>query len=92
MKKSNYRYKVGVSWVYSMQLMQKFEYNEAFNPRFYQGIFCLSLESIKVYGGKTKNSRFILISSVSITYPGLPGLNLDEEPSAVEIDEQLGEF
>ncbi len=79
------------SRVYSMQLMQtKFEYNGALNPRFSPGLFCLEIESIKAYGGQTQTPQFILISSAGVTRPGRPGLNLDEEPPAVRMNDQLG--
>lgn len=79
------------SRVYSMQLMQtKFEYDGALNPRFSTGLFRLDLESIKAYGGQTQTPQFILISSAGVTRPGRPGLNLEEEPPAVRMNEQLG--
>ena len=34
--------------------------------------------------------RFILISSAGVTRPGKPGLNLEEEPPAVRMNDQLG--
>ncbi|ACK65301.1 NADH:ubiquinone oxidoreductase complex I intermediate-associated protein 30 [Rippkaea orientalis PCC 8801] len=79
------------SRVYSMQLMQtKFEYNGELNPRFSPGLFGLEIESIKAYGGQPKTPHFILISSAGVTRPGRPGLNLDEEPPAVRLNDQLG--
>ncbi|HAC63219.1 MAG TPA: NADH:ubiquinone oxidoreductase, partial [Cyanothece sp. UBA12306] len=76
---------------YSMQLMQtKFEYDGSLNPRFSPGLFGLEIESIKAYGGESQTPDFILISSAGVTRPGRPGLNLDEEPPAVRMNEQLG--
>lgn len=78
------------SQVYSMQLMlSKFEYDGALNPNFSPGLFGLAIESIKAYGGKP-TPQFIMISSAGVTRPGRPGLNLDEEPPAVRLNEQLG--
>lgn len=78
------------SKVYSMQLMlSKFEYNGALNSRFSPGLFALEIESIKAYGGKP-TPQLIHISSAGVTRPGRPGINLEEEPPAVRLNEQLG--
>ena len=74
----------------SFQLMlSKFEYDGALNPKFSPGGFALELESIKAYGGTTL-PQFILVSSAGVTRPGRPGINLDEEPPAVKLNDQLG--
>ncbi|WP_392533594.1 CIA30 family protein [Nostoc sp. C117] len=74
----------------SFQLMlSKFEYDNALNPKFTPGKFSLQLESIKAYGGKTL-PQFVLVSSAGVTRPGRPGINLDEEPPAVRLNDQLG--
>ncbi len=78
------------SQVYAFQLMlSKFEYDGELNPKFKPGNFQLQIESIKAYGGKTL-PRFIMISSAGVTRPGKPGLNLEEEPPAVRLNDQLG--
>lgn len=78
------------SQVYSMQLMlSKFEYDGTLNPNFAPGLFGLEIESIKAYGGKP-TPKFIMISSAGVTRPGRPGLNLEEEPPAVRLNDQLG--
>ncbi|BAY63397.1 NADH:ubiquinone oxidoreductase complex I intermediate-associated protein 30 [Calothrix brevissima NIES-22] len=78
------------SRVCSLQLMlSKFEYDGALNPHFSPGGFTLQVESIKAYGGTTL-PKFILVSSAGVTRPGRPGINLDEEPPAVRLNEQLG--
>lgn len=78
------------SKVYSMQLMlSKFEYNGGLNPKFSPGLFGIEIESIKAYGGKPK-PQFIMISSAGVTRPGRPGINLEEEPPAVRMNDQLG--
>jgi uncharacterized protein YbjT (DUF2867 family) len=78
------------SKVYSMQLMlSKFEYDGALNPKFSPGLFALDIESIKAYGGRP-TPQLILISSAGVTRPGRPGINLEEEPPAVRLNEQLG--
>ncbi|OKH22354.1 NADH:ubiquinone oxidoreductase [Hydrococcus rivularis NIES-593] len=78
------------SKVYSMQLMlSKFEYDGALNPNFSPGLFSLEIESIKAYGGQAK-PQFIMVSSAGVTRPGRPGLNLEEEPPAVRLNDRLG--
>ncbi|MEH1945828.1 MAG: CIA30 family protein [Nostoc sp.] len=78
------------SRICSFQLMlSKFEYDGALNPKFSAGGFTFQLESIKAYGG-TALPQFILVSSAGVTRPGRPGINLDEEPPAVKLNDQLG--
>ncbi|GAX35447.1 CIA30 family protein [Nodularia sp. NIES-3585] len=76
--------------VASFQLMlSKFEYDGALNPKFSPGNFALQIESIKAYGGEAV-PQFVLVSSAGVTRPGRPGINLDEEPPAVRLNDQLG--
>ncbi|MBD2293006.1 CIA30 family protein [Anabaena sphaerica FACHB-251] len=76
--------------VCSFQLMlSKFEYDGDLNPKFHPGGFSLELESIKAYGGEAL-PQFVLVSSAGVTRPGRPGINLDEEPPAVRLNDQLG--
>ncbi|HEY9675646.1 MAG TPA: CIA30 family protein [Waterburya sp.] len=78
------------SQVYALQLMlSKFEYDGALNPHFRPGGFALQVETIKAYGG-TIQPQFIMISSAGVTRPGRPGINLEEEPPAVRMNDQLG--
>lgn len=79
-----------ISKVCSVQLMlSKFEYDGALNPAFNPGWFALEIASIQAYGGETL-PQFVLISSAGVTRPGRPGINLDEEPPAVKLNDQLG--
>ena len=81
---------VDKSKICSFQLMlSKFEYDGALNPNFSPGGFALQLKSIKAYGGGTF-PQFVLVSSAGVTRPGRPGINLDEEPPAVKLNDQLG--
>lgn len=81
---------IETSKICSFQLMlSKFEYDGALNPNFSPGGFALQLESIKAYGGDTL-PQFVLVSSAGVTRPGRPGINLDEEPPAVKLNDQLG--
>ncbi|BAZ32305.1 NADH:ubiquinone oxidoreductase complex I intermediate-associated protein 30 [Cylindrospermum sp. NIES-4074] len=81
---------IETSKVSSFQLMlSKFEYDGALNPKFTPGGFALQVESIKAFGGETL-PQFVLVSSAGVTRPGRPGINLDEEPPAVRLNDQLG--
>lgn len=78
------------SHITSFQLMlSKFEYDGALNPKFQPGSFQLQIESIKAYSSSTL-PKFILVSSAGVTRPGRPGINLEEEPPAVRMNDQLG--
>jgi len=78
------------SHIYALQLMlTKFEYDGELNPRFTPGGFALQVETIKAYGSATQ-PQFIMISSAGVTRPGRPGINLEEEPPAVRMNDQLG--
>lgn len=80
---------IDASKICSFQLMlSKFEYDGELNPKFTPGGFTLQVESIKAYGGKTP--QFILVSSAGVTRPGRPGINLEAEPPAVRLNDQLG--
>ena len=82
--------KLDSSKVYSMQLMlSKFEYDGTLNPKFEAGAFGIEIEYIKAYTTKPK-PQFILMSSAGVTRPNRPGINLEEEPPAVRMNEQLG--
>ena len=81
---------IDTSKIYSMQLMlSKFEYDGELNPKFEAGSFALQVESIKAYGGKAK-PQLVQVSSAGVTRPNRPGINLEEEPPAVRMNEQLG--
>ncbi|ARV58474.1 NADH:ubiquinone oxidoreductase [Nostocales cyanobacterium HT-58-2] len=81
---------VDASKICSLQLMlSKFEYDGELNPKFSPGGFALQVESIKAYGG-AELPQFVLVSSAGVTRPGRPGINLDEEPPAVRLNDQLG--
>ena len=82
--------KFDTSKVYALQLMHsKFEYDKQLNPKFEPGFFNLEVVHIKAYGGKP-TPQFIMVSSAGVTRPGRPGINLEEEPPAVRMNDQLG--
>ena len=81
---------IDASKIYSFQLMlSKFEYNSELNPNFSPGGFALQVESIAAYGGAAL-PQFVLVSSAGVTRPGRPDINLEEEPPAVRLNDQLG--
>jgi hypothetical protein len=81
---------IDVSKICSFQLMlSKFEYDGALNPRFTPGSFALQVESIKAER-QEKLPQFVLVSSAGVTRPGRPGINLELEPPAVKLNDQLG--
>jgi uncharacterized protein YbjT (DUF2867 family) len=78
------------SHIYALQLMlSKFEYDGALNPKIEPGGFALQIATVKAYGGSTL-PQFVMISSAGVTRPGRPGINLEEEPPAVRMNDQLG--
>jgi len=80
---------IDTSKIRSLQLMlSKFEYNGELNPQFSPGGFALQVESIGAYG--STRPQFILVSSAGVTRPNRPGINLEEEPPAVRLNDQLG--
>ena len=81
---------INVNKICSLQLMlSKFEYDGELNAKFSPGAFALEVETIKAYGGK-ELPQFVLVSSAGVTRPGRPGINLEEEPPAVKLNDQLG--
>ena len=76
--------------IYSMQLMlSKFEYDGELNAKFEPGSFKLEVEYIKAFGGQIK-PQLIQISSAGVTRPNRPGIDLEQEPPAVRMNDQLG--
>lgn len=81
---------LNTSHVCSLQLMlSKFEYDGNLNPHFTPGSFALELQAVSAYGRPTL-PQFILVSSAGVTRIDRPGINLDEEPPAVRMNDQLG--
>lgn len=73
-----------------MQLMlSKFEYDGELNPKFEAGNFAIEVEHIKAYGSKA-TPQFVMVSSAGVTRPNRPGIDLESQPPAVRMNEQLG--
>lgn len=78
------------SQICSFQLMlSKFEYDGALNPKFEPGSFQIQVASIKAYKSAVL-PRFVMVSSAGVTRPGRPGIDLEQEPPAVRMNDQLG--
>lgn len=77
--------------VCSIQLMlSKFETDGKLNPTFREGRFELPVERIAGYMPEPLVPRFVLVSSAGVTRPDRPGINVDEEPPAVKMNDMLG--
>lgn len=77
--------------VCSVQLMlSKFEYDGELNPAFRPGPMQLPLESVKGYLREPVTPRFVHVSSAGVTRPNRPGINVDQEPPAVKLNDALG--
>ncbi len=81
---------LNTSHICALQLMlSKFEYDGNLNPHFTPGSFALELQAISAYG-RAALPQFVLVSSAGVTRIDRPGINLDEEPPAVRMNDQLG--
>lgn len=79
------------SAVSSLQLMiSKFEYDGGLNPSFRPGQFELPLESVTAYMAQPVAPRFVLVSSAGVTRPNRPGIDVEQEPPAVKMNDALG--
>ncbi|GAQ79922.1 NAD(P)-binding Rossmann-fold superfamily protein [Klebsormidium nitens] len=77
--------------VYSFQLMfSKFESDGELNPTYEDGAFELPVASIKAYLKEPITPKFVHVGSAGVTRPGRPGLDLDKQPPAVRMNDQLG--
>jgi len=76
--------------VTAFQLMlSKFEYDGDLNPHFTPGNFALQVATMKAYSSEAR-SQFVMVSSAGVTRPGREDLNLEEQPPAVKMNDQLG--
>lgn len=77
--------------VTSIQLMlSKFEYDGRLNPTFREGEFELPLGWMRAYPAEPAVPRFVMVSSAGVTRPNRPGINVEEEPPAVKLNDALG--
>ncbi|WIA33798.1 hypothetical protein OEZ86_006910 [Tetradesmus obliquus] len=93
--------KLDPSGIASIQIMlSKFEYDGELNPAFKTGLVELPITSIRGYlkqpvtpRGYLKQPvtpRFVHVSSAGVTRPNRPGINVDQEPPAVKLNDALG--
>jgi hypothetical protein len=73
-----------------LMLCSKFESDGALNDTFREGSFELPVQRISAYLEEPLTPRAVLVSSAGVTRPGRPGINVDEEPPAVRMNEMLG--
>jgi len=77
--------------VSSLQIMlSKFEYDGKLNPSWREGPFELPIQYIKTYLTDPQRPRFVMVSSAGVTRPGRPGIDVDQEPPAVKLNDALG--
>eukprot|EP00879_Flechtneria_rotunda_P004268 GHRR01004517.1.p1 GENE.GHRR01004517.1~~GHRR01004517.1.p1 ORF type:complete len:573 (+),score=177.05 GHRR01004517.1:347-2065(+) len=79
------------SSIASLQLMlSKFEYDGDLNPAFKAGYMELPITSIKAYLQQPVTPRFVHVSSAGVTRPNRPGIDVEQEPPAVKLNDALG--
>ncbi|GIL91423.1 hypothetical protein Vretimale_17816 [Volvox reticuliferus] len=79
------------SAISSIQIMlSKFEYDGQLNPNFRRGPFNLPISHISTYLAADLPPRFVHVSSAGVTRPNRPGINVDQEPPAVRLNDTLG--
>ncbi|KAF6258399.1 complex I intermediate-associated protein 30-domain-containing protein [Scenedesmus sp. NREL 46B-D3] len=79
------------SGVASVQIMlSKFEYDGELNPAFKTGLVELPITSIRGYLKQPVTPRLVHVSSAGVTRPNRPGINVDQEPPAVKLNDALG--
>lgn len=75
----------------SLQLMlSKFEYDGKLNPSWREGPFELPIQYMKTYLENPSIPRTVMVSSAGVTRWNRPGINVDEEPPAVKMNDMLG--
>jgi hypothetical protein len=83
--------KLNPASVCSVQLMlSKFEYDGELNPYFKSGPMQLPIEAIRAYLKEPVTPRYVHVSSAGVTRPNRPGINVDQEPPAVKLNDALG--
>eukprot|EP01025_Chloroclados_australasicus_P025138 TRINITY_DN2511_c1_g1_i2.p1 TRINITY_DN2511_c1_g1~~TRINITY_DN2511_c1_g1_i2.p1 ORF type:complete len:618 (+),score=72.12 TRINITY_DN2511_c1_g1_i2:78-1856(+) len=83
--------KLNASQIHSLQLMlSNFEYDAELNPNFTEGPFALPVQYIRSYTSKPVTPKYVQVSSAGVTRFNRPGINIDEEPPAVRLNDQLG--
>ncbi len=79
------------SHVSSLQFMlSKFEYDGKLNPSWREGPFELPIQYVRAYIENPSIPRVVMVSSAGVTRWNRPGINVDEEPPAVKMNDMLG--
>ncbi|MEW5317424.1 MAG: hypothetical protein WDW38_008720 [Sanguina aurantia] len=71
-------------------MLSKFEYDGRLNPSFRAGPFQLPLACIRTCLPAALVPRFVHLSSAGVTRPNRPGIDVNVEPPAVRMNEELG--
>jgi uncharacterized protein YbjT (DUF2867 family) len=75
----------------SVQLMlSKFEYDGQLNPNWSEGAFELPIQYIKAYIKDPSLPCAVMVSSAGVTRWNRPGVDVEQEPPAVKMNEMLG--
>ena len=75
----------------SVQLMlSKFEYDGNLNPSWREGPFELPVQYIKTYLEDPTVPRAVMVSSAGVTRWNRPGIDVEQEPPAVKMNDMLG--
>jgi len=75
----------------SVQLMlSKFEYDGQLNPSWREGPFELPVQYIKTYLEDPTVPRAVMVSSAGVTRWNRPGIDVEQEPPAVKMNDMLG--
>ena len=75
----------------SVQLMlSKFEYDGQLNPKWSEGAFELPIQYIKAYVEDPSVPRAVMVSSAGVTRWNRPGIDVEQEPPAVKMNDMLG--
>ncbi|CAD7704726.1 unnamed protein product [Ostreobium quekettii] len=83
--------KLDKSSITSVQIMlSKFEYDGGLNPNIRMGKFCLPVAYIKTYLSQPVTPRIVLLGSAGVTRVDRPGIDKEQEPPAVKLNEALG--
>eukprot|EP01023_Acetabularia_acetabulum_P013528 TRINITY_DN1650_c0_g1_i1.p1 TRINITY_DN1650_c0_g1~~TRINITY_DN1650_c0_g1_i1.p1 ORF type:complete len:587 (-),score=114.44 TRINITY_DN1650_c0_g1_i1:693-2453(-) len=83
--------KLNTSQINSIQLMlSKFEYDGDLNPNFKEGPFSLPIQYVRTYSNKPATPKYVLVSSAGVTRFNRPGIDVEQEPPAVRMNDMLG--
>jgi uncharacterized protein YbjT (DUF2867 family) len=71
-------------------MLSKFEYDGQLNPKWSEGAFELPIQYIKAYVEDPSLPRAVMVSSAGVTRWNRPGVDVEQEPPAVKMNDMLG--